>query len=294
MASRLILLLAMLVLSGCASQTKAPASVETESSRDEATAELLAVGPRTTADDHCPFGCPVGASDKNMLIRRELYTLSYSAEKKVSDWVAYRIWPQSIRTGARANNYRAEPEVADPADALTDNDYDGVGAKGFARGHQAADKALAGADPDKTIDILSNLTPQRASLNGGVWSVLERRERDLLGGQVKEVFSVTGPILAKRKSDDPNAGLQTTKGYRVPIGYWKVIGVDASSGWKFGAFMIAQQFTSSDVCDESNKTSIDAIERATGLDLLPLMAAADQKRIEQIKGGDLIPRFGCP
>jgi DNA/RNA endonuclease G (NUC1) len=81
----------------------------------------------------------------------------------------------------------------------------------------------------------------------------------------------------------------------VPSAYWKVLTVKQGEHLLFAAVIIPQDHRagSATFCDYGAQTSIDDIERASNLDLFPLMDDAEEAAVESARGGELLPLMGC-
>lgn len=227
---------------------------------------------------HCLGGCPVGAPASNQMIARSLYTLSYNLENRVADWVAYIVTPGSIGV---ATNLSRQP-LHDPyvAGTLAPEDFSSAEeGERLVLNYLAPLVSFAGTPFWLEVNYLTNMVPRSSELNRGSWYGLEWAVRNL-ANRSEGVYVITGPIYdADFAASDLT--LDTDSPHRIPTGFYKVI-VD-SEGYA-GAFTFPQDLPFHiHHCDRL--TSIEEVERLSGLDLFP--------ELPQLPLGDLSERLGC-
>ena len=227
---------------------------------------MLLATSAASADDaplhtfHCLFGCPVGAPANDDLVVREIYTLAANPLTRLSDWVAYRITPETIAK-SKTRNWLADPWLATD-ETLAPDDYDGASdALRVDRGHQAPLAALSGTPTWPDANILSNITPQSSALNEGPWQRLEARETALVKKSKAPLYVLTGPLFERLMRGLP--AMHSL--HRVPSGYWKVI---ATSDGRMSAFVFDQQAgRGDDYC--AARTQLAEIELRSRLRFFP-------------------------
>lgn len=226
---------------------------------------------------HCLGGCPVGAPAIDDIIVREIYTLASNDLTKMADWVAYRVTPDSIGPSGE-RKWSADPWLH-PEETLEPEDYTGAPrALGIDRGHQAPLAAFSGTPFASETNILSNITPQGASLNQAPWQRLEARETVLAKAEKIAVYVLTGPLFERVMPSLPRADER----HRVPSGYWKVI---ATADGRMAAFIMDTGASRSlDHCD--TRVTLDEVEYRTRLLLFPRLASRTFT--------DLAEALGCP
>lgn len=229
---------------------------------------------------HClNGGCPTGASATNDLVVREIYALSNNGNTKFADWVAYRVTRETIGTSDSLVRKWKKDDLLNQDDTLERGDYKGANDKiKTDRGHQAPLAAFAGTHFWRVTNILSNITPQKSSLNKGPWQKLETAVRDT-AYQLKELYVVTGPLF------DPNENQMTLpeadEDHIVPTGYFKVIAHKKSN--RHLAFIFDQDVDGSmDYC--KGIASLTEVETKSSLEIFP--------RAENWSGG-LRTDLGC-
>jgi endonuclease G len=253
--------------------------------------QLPGPGPTPPGAGQCLLGCPEGLPTRIRRFERTLYTASYDLNTKFADWVAYRVTADTISDNDD-RTFAADPDLSDE-DGLEPNDFNGASAShNYDQGHQSPLNSLGDGDNWEQLNYLSNITPQKGSLNRGVWRSLENWEEKLVNVRnFSEVFVVTGTLYLEPMPPLPRAN----EAHIVPSAYWKVLTVKQGEHLLFAAVIIPQDHRagSATFCDYGAQTSIDDIERASNLDLFPLMDDAEEAAVELARGGELLPLMGC-
>lgn len=232
----------------------------------------------------CLFGCPAGAPGANLLLERPLYSLSANPVTKFADWVAYRVDAANFGRH-RPRHWRADPALPEAATLEPPDFSQASRLLGWDRGHQAPLGSFEGSLFWETLNYLSNITPQAASLNQGAWMKVEELERQL--ARTAQVWVLTGPLFEHEmpllpKADEP---------HRVPSGYWKVVSTGDQNS--FETLSLAFEQTTdlhANFCD--HQISIDEVERRAHLDVFPLLEAKRGALLEAGLGR-LGAQLGC-
>lgn len=185
------------------------------------------------------------------IVKHTYYTLSYSEENEQAFWVFYELTPQLINgTQSRTDDFRADPMVSTGSASLAD--YSG---SGYDRGHlcPAADMTLNKTSMSETF-YLSNMSPQLAGFNRGIWSSLEEQVRKWALDYSK-LYVVTGPIFK-----DNIASIGTNK-VTVPGYFYKVL-YDGKN--RMIGFILPNASSSKSLVQFAVK--VDEIEQKTGID----------------------------
>ena len=175
--------------------------------------QVFGSSPSSGTEDMEP-GLPELVRERNsQVIRHTGYTVSYNAETKIPNWVAWTLTPERFEeTVSRYDKFLPDPEVANP---VTTEDYK---RSGYDRGHlcPAGDNKW---DREAMIEsfYMTNICPQHHNLNRGDWNELEQKCRKW----VKKnscLYIVAGPIFYDRKP-------QTIGEHKVavPDAFFKVI-----------------------------------------------------------------------
>ena len=217
--------------------------------------------------DNLSFGIP-GKADT--IIDRPGYALGYSEYHEQAAWVIYIMTREEATTkeAQRTNKFRGDPEI--PTGSATTGDYR---RSGYDRGHlaPAADMAFSGQTMADSF-FMSNMSPQKPAFNRGIWKDLEALVRSFAITE-RKIVVVTGPILPKKKTVTIGANKVT-----VPTHYYKVI-FDLTPPQKMIAFILPNE--GSDKTLREFAVSVDAVEKATGLDFFSKLPKEKQKQLER-------------
>lgn len=156
-----------------------------------------------TADD-IPFqaiGYPITDETTTLqLLYRRAYTVGYNTETLLPEWVIWQLTEEMATTGisAPSHNYHEDNEV--PRPRATESDYLGIYDQyGLSHGHMCplADCKWNRKAATET-NLLTNICPQEAGLNSGMWNQVEQACRRWA---VKYgcVYIVCGPLLYKQE-----------------------------------------------------------------------------------------------
>lgn len=192
--------------------------------------------------------------DTNKIIHHQFYSLSYSEKAEQAEWVSYKLTSENFsKKIERTNDFREDPMINQGSASL--DDYH---ASGYDRGHLAPAGSMKMNEASMSESFLmSNMSPQSAAFNRGVWKRLESKVR-YWSESNDSILVVSGPIL-----DNPISTIGTNDVY-VPRAFYKVlIGFKNQKVMGIG-FLIPHE--KSDQSLYSYATSIDAIEELTGID----------------------------
>ncbi len=209
---------------------------------------IIFINTLTYSQDLKPLGL------YNDVVSHSYYTLSYSEDHEQAEWVYYTLNSNQLNSAVeRKDNFRPDFKVKTSSAQLYD--YKG---SGYDRGHlaPAADMKYNTNSMSESF-FMSNMSPQLAGFNRGVWKKLEGEVRSITRNS-DSVFVVTGPIL-----DDPIEFIGKNK-VAVPKAYFKTL-VSYRNGIPSGiAFVLPHEKSSASVYSFS--TSIDKVEEITGID----------------------------
>ena len=216
--------------------------------------------------DNLALGIP-GKCDT--LIDRPGYALGYIEYHEQAAFVIYKLTAREALTkeAQRTNRFRRDPEI--PTGSATTADYR---RSGYDRGHlaPAADMAFSVQTMADSF-FMSNMSPQKPAFNRGIWKRLEEQVRQIAIRE-KTIYVVTGPILPKKKTVTIGANKVT-----VPTHYYKVI-FDLTPPRKMIGFILPNK--GSDEPLVTFAVTVDAVEKATGLNFFSALPKAVQGRLE--------------
>lgn len=222
---------------------------------------------------------PVGSTE---LIIRQGYVLEHSSMDKIPLWVCESVSAEQL-TGhlERTNQFKADPDLLGPK--AYPKDYAG---SGYDRGHQApaGNQTLDPELKDQTF-YMSNMAPQRPSLNRGIWEILESKTRAWVF-HYGHAYEWTGPVrcVSKESSavDTARHCQRQTIGERkvaVPLYFYKIILVQDQSTWKAIAFLLPNTDFKRPYHLESYIASIERIETLTGIEFMPRMSIPERRKL---------------
>jgi DNA/RNA endonuclease G (NUC1) len=145
------------------------------------------------------LGNPSGAiTDTNnhdhYLIQRTVQALDYSDHFGEPVWASWDLTAADVGTNSRSTTFFTDTNLPSNFYRVTDNDYNGVGATNvnLNRGHlcPSEDRTDTRADND-LVFFMSNIMPQSAVNNQGVWGTFEGYCRTI--AQTNELFIICGP-----------------------------------------------------------------------------------------------------
>ncbi len=211
---------------------------------------------------------------------REGFVIGHCDRFKVPLWVSMR-WSREdyLRSEAEPSYgrpFRGDQELPSYARAGTSYDFS---ASSMDRGHMArhADNAAWGKDSSDAGCLMSNIAPQHKDLNRKAWLALEDAHRDAVANEalgIGTIWVISGTVFE-------NTQPQSTvgNGVGVPQATYKVIAwLDDADELHARGYLLTQ---SDDVQDPRRYlTSIDEIERLTGLDFMPELDEEIENRVE--------------
>jgi endonuclease G len=228
------------------------------------------------------IGLPALAAG-DILINHSAMSLVYSEPHEQAKWVAHIITPD-VMTGqtSRSNDFREDPKVATGTAVEKDyflkteypdkpTEYDGFG---FDRGHLAPSADFRWSKKALSESYFySNMSPQIADFNRGIWGELENAMRGYIyRNETSSLYVVTGPVL---KEGLPVIERSINK-VAIPEMYFKVL-IDPAKGRGIG-FLLPNK--KSDQPLETFATTIDEIEELTGLDFYHGLPDAEENKLE--------------
>jgi endonuclease G len=255
--------------------------------------EVPAADPGTaTRDAHLALGNPSGAVPSvvvpdNYLLVKSQYVLAYDNSRGTAKWVAWHLSSAWKGAAPRCNCYAMDQSLPTSFFRAVSSDYTN---SGFDRGHMcpSEDRDASDADNEATFRM-SNMMPQAPRLNQITWLGLEDYSRELMA-QGQELYILAGGYGSGGVGSSLNT-TQTIAGgdITVPSRYWKVlvvlpVGSDDLQRISTATRVIAVDMPNTQTADDlpwySYRTSVDAIEDSTGLDLLSLVPASVQGALE--------------
>lgn len=227
-----------------------------------------------TCGQHLDKGMPSANSDQ--FLCRDGYAVGYNYDTKNADWVAYHVTAESVNiTNKRSNSFKEDTEMPDYARS-TLADYKG---SGYDRGHLAPSATMDFTrESMKQSFLMSNMSPQLPGFNRVGWRVLEEHVRDL-ANEYNELYVVTGPIYEGNEGTIGN-------GVVIPSAFYKVI-LDPSFDEAIAFIVPHRDVSSSELANFI--TTIDEVERQTGLDFFAQTLDSIEDNMESVKWEEMWP-----
>ncbi|TPE43600.1 DNA/RNA non-specific endonuclease [Pontibacter mangrovi] len=244
----------------------------------------------TPVSEHVALGNPSNATAEvsdfnNFLMVKPQYVLSYSRDRGTPNWVSWHLSSTWTGSAPRQDDFRAD--MALPADwyRVSASSYTG---SGFDRGHNipSADRTRTMEDNSATF-LMTNMIPQAPNNNRNTWANLEDYTRDLIDDGM-EAYVIMGSYGIGGVGS--NGAVNTIDNGRVtvPKNIWKVIvvlpeGDNDINRISTSTRVIAVNTPNVNSIDSdwgTYRTSVDAIEQATGYDLLSALPDEIENSLE--------------
>jgi len=245
-----------------------------------------------TQDDNMAMGNPSGATTStsntnNYLMVKSQFALSYNNSRGTANWVSWHLSAAWKGGATRCDCFTQDGTLPTGYYKASTSNYTNTG---FDRGHMCPsdDRDLNSTDNSITFKM-TNIMPQAPQLNQITWGNLEAYCRSLLA-QGNELYVIAGAY--GQGGTGSNGGSTSTiasGNIKVPARYWKVIVVlpnGSNDVTRVGTTTRVIAVDMPNVQTVSSqpwgwyRTSVDAIEAATGYDLLSSVSGAVQSTIE--------------
>ena len=202
------------------------------------------------------------------ILVRKAFILSYNKLTKCPNWVAWHLTSDHINGPiGRSNAFYEDEEV--PAPRATNEDYKG---SGWSRGHMcpAGDNKWDEEAMNQSF-CLTNVCPQDASLNSGLWNSIEIDCRNW-AKRFQDIYIICGPVFYKQEHE-----LIGINKVCVPEAFFKV--VLCLNGKPKGMGFVVKNNAGTKKKD-LYFNSIDQVERITGLDFFPALPDSIENAVE--------------
>lgn len=217
-----------------------------------------------------PLEIPVmQSSTGGQILKRKGYTLSYNADYKTPQWVAWELTKKETKgKEGRTDKFLADPDVRG-AKAYT-SDY---AKSGYDRGHMApaADMKWSKQAMEESF-YLSNICPQNPNLNRGDWNDLEEKSRQW-AKKHGVIYIACGPIYdTKRPKRIGNNKVA------VPDAFYKVVLINDKKNPQAIGFIFPNKAGHKPL--KKYIVSVDSVEKRTNIDFFPALPDEIENRIE--------------
>ena len=204
-----------------------------------------------------PFGFPTIKKQNATKICRSAYVLEHDNVAKIPAWVSYVLKPKNaVGCLDREDAFATDRSLKDD-ERSTARDY---AKSGYDKGHMAnsADMRFS-PHAQRESFIMSNMVPQLAGFNRGIWKELEGSTRSWSVERGHEILIYSGSIY-NRKQD-----VRIGAGVTVPSAFYKVL-VDLKTN-EVLVFLFDHVKNYGEIAD--HQSSIAEVQRRAGI-LLPL------------------------
>ncbi|WP_018477895.1 DNA/RNA non-specific endonuclease [Pontibacter roseus] len=245
------------------------------------------VKPASSQDNNLAMGNPsnAGTGFDNFLIEKPQYALSYSNYRGTPNWVSWHLSPDWMGNASRQDDFRGDNTLPASFQRVIPSDYTN---SGFDRGHNcpSADRTRTEDDNSATF-LMTNMIPQAPDNNQETWANLENYSRKLVD-QGNELYIIMGSY---GKGGTGSNGFKETLAdgkVTVPNRIWKVIVVLPQGHDDVGRITTNTRIIAVDTPNSVTvnpdwggyRTTVDAIEKKTGHDILSSVPAAIQDVLE--------------
>jgi endonuclease G len=221
----------------------------------------------------------------NYLVTKTQFSLSYHRDRGTPNWVSWHLDDTWLGSTPRQDNFRADATLPTGWYRVTSTDYT---SSGFDRGHNcpSADRTYSVEDNGATF-LMTNMIPQAPVNNQQTWANLENYCRKLVT-EGNECYVIMGSYgtggTGSAGTKNTIAGGKVT----VPNRIWKVIlvlpkGSNDATRVTSTTRVIAVNTPNINTTSSSwgtYRTTVDAIEQATGYNLLSVIPSVIQTTIE--------------
>jgi len=269
-----VVFFALTVLIGCCCYLLLQTSTKRQATPDS-TASQPPPASDHWGDRYCYAGVPQPTPafhDHITILTNTGYLVGYCEARRDPVWVCYRLFrPDSLQVPPRPKAFESDLRTTA---RVNSRDYTG---SGYDRGHMAPNYAVAvcyGTNAQRETFLMSNIVPQRPTLNRQVWMRLEQTEIRDYAGRYGQVWVIVGPVFRSHnhlKNDED-----------IPDACYKIICREEGGSLKMLAFIIPQTVKGTEF-PQQFLTSIHEIETETGLNFFSTMPEDLQQRLESEK-----------
>lgn len=209
------------------------------------------------------------------IIRNQAFMLGYSELRGNPLWVSYHLYPAQADSPHWPRPHRFSMDWRN----LTRIDHEDYKNSGYDRGHLAPNHAISilyGREAQLETFLMTNISPQKPALNQKLWERLEEVELERLAPVFGSVWVMAGPLF-----DSQIERLESAFRVEIPDAFYKIYAIPATSTHqtRLLAFIMPQTVYGDEPLDRY-LTSVDEIERRTGLDFFSELEDTLENRLE--------------
>lgn len=245
----------------------------------------------TTGDNsHLLLGNPSGAVASSVYTTNYLYDAtyyieSYNSVRGTPNWVSWHLNSSDIGSTSRQDDFRANTALPSGWYEVGSTSYSG---SGFDRGHNcpSGDRTSSVAANSSTF-LMTNMIPQAPNNNQVTWEGFESYIRTLVSAG-NECYIIMGSYGTGGTGSNGSATTIDGGNVTVPSNVWKVVVVISNGNSDLSRITTSTRVIAINTPNnnsigsdwKSYRTSVDAIEAATGYDLLSAVSTTIQSTIE--------------
>lgn len=205
------------------------------------------------------------------VVNHEYFTLSYSEPHEQAEWVAYQLKKEHLTYEDRKRPYFIE----DPKVKSKSADWRNYRGSGYDRGHlvPAGDRRFSEYAYNETF-YTSNISPQDANFNAGIWNRLEQQVRYWCK-TYGDLIVITGGVLEDGLKEIGDEDVD------VPNAFYKIVLKDKDDRKEAIAFLIPAKDSEKPL--SQFVVSIDELEEKTGIDFFQKQPKTWQDEVESKK-----------
>jgi endonuclease G len=255
---------------------------------------LLVADPAVSSgldNDNMLMGNPSGATPSiatptNYFMNKTYYVVSYNRDEAKPNWVSWHLQSSDIGSTSR-QSFLTDASLPSSWYSVITDDYTG---SGFDRGHDcpSADRTSS-LDANNAVMLMTNIIPQAPNLNQIAWARMEDSCRQLVfSPSNKELYVIMGSFGSGGTGSNGYAMSINNGKIVVPQYIWKVVVVLPSGNNDLSRIdantrviaVMAPNDNAASADWKSYRVSVDAIESATGYDLLSALPVNIQQILE--------------
>lgn len=200
------------------------------------------------------------------------YVSGYDEIRGVPAWVGYRVFRvEEYNTLTRPSRFLIDQRTTN---RVSHDDYTNTG---YDRGHMAPNFAIVtrfGQEAQSETFYMTNIIPQKPSLNRHWWQRLERLIAREYSERYDEVWVIIGPVFKE-------SGYWLNDKVKVPSHNFMIIKTEDGGDVKMKAFLVHQDVESSEP-HVPYLTTVRRIEALTGFNFNPLFDQVFADSVESI------------
>jgi endonuclease G len=211
------------------------------------------------------------------IFRNSHFIIGYSDYRSNPLWVSYLLTP----VPKTAKRYKRPSSFYKDWRNITQIEHKDYTHSGYDRGHMAPNYAISrlyGRSAQLSTFDMTNITPQKPNLNRKIWQRLEEAEVSEFTKYFDKVWVFTGPIF-----DEHITKLKNSKYVEIPDAFYKIyVGIKKNKAPKTLAFIMPQNVKGNESFMKF-VTTIDEVEKQTGLDFLTKLDDKLEDKLEKSK-----------